>query len=313
MIQFNSNKKILLKIHAIGMGDALMTTPALKKLSEFYSSKISVKSRFKKLFINNPYIKDNLSWDEKFDENGYEIFDCYKTPNRKHHACLCARSCAYDLGFDLLNEELSLQYYPDKHCTYDIESLGNYICLHTTSNWTNRTWKSEYWQDLVNKLHNLPYNIVVFGKDYEERYFDGSVCYKKCYVPTGEKVIDFTNDGSSLNDLWHLINNSKAIVTLDSGPIHIAGTTDTYIFQIGSARHPQFVAPFRHGSQNYKHEFIGGECNLFCASNITYSVREWKTINSTHFLPACQENYPEIKCHPNSNQVFERIKSTLIK
>lgn len=304
-------KKILLKINASGMGDALMATPALKRLSQIYSQKISVKSRWENLFKNNPYVDLNLLLEEEFDESDYEVFNCYSGDVKKHHACFCARSCAYDLGFDLTKKELSLEYYPSDDCIYDFNYLDNYICLHTTSNWRNRTWKGEYWQDLVDKLHNLPYKIVIIGKDYKETFYNGSVCHKKCFVPEGEKVIDFTNDGSSINDLWHLINNSKALITLDSGPLHLAGTTDTWIFQIGSARHPEFVAPFRNESQDYKHIFIGGECTAFCASNIKYSVKEWKTINSTHFLPECQEDYPEIKCHPTSSQVFNIFCKTL--
>jgi ADP-heptose:LPS heptosyltransferase len=305
------DKKILLKVSGAGMGDALVSTPALKKLSKAYSKKIDLKSRHSYLFKNNPYIEKNLHLHDELDEKDYEVFECYESPNRKHLSCLCARSCAYDLGFDLLNEELTLEFYAENNTVYNLESLGNYICLHTTSNWPNRTWKAEYWQNLVNKLHDLSYNIVIIGKDYEEKFFDNSTCYKKCFVPIGSKVIDFTNDYSSVNDLWHLINKSKAIVTFDSGPIHLAGTTDTWIFQIGSARHPQFIAPFRNGSQDYKHVFIGGECDLFCSSDIAYSVKEWKTIRSTHFLPGCQENFTEFKCHPSDKQVYEKIFKNL--
>lgn len=309
--QIKKKKPILLKIHASGMGDALTATPALRKLHEFYDSKIIVKSRYPNVFKKNPYIVHHFHLDELLDEYEYEVFTCFASPNRKHHACSSIRSCAYDMGFDLLNHELSYDYIADDKCIYDFNYLKKYICLQTTSNWENRTWKPEYWQKLVDLLHDTDLNIVIIGKDYQEIYFDDSICHKKCFVPKGKKVIDFTNDGSSLSDLWHLINNARGIVTVDSGPLHVAGTTDTWIFQIGTARHPEFVTPFRNGSQNYKHEFIGGECKLFCASNIKYSVKEWSSINSVHFLPKCQENYTEMKCHPFPEQIFNSIKSKL--
>jgi len=305
------SKKILVKIYASGMGDALLSTPALRKLSYFYGKTISIKTRYPDLFKNNPYINEIYLLDKDFDETGYEVFEMYKNHERKHHSCLCARSCAYDLGFDLTNEELNLDFYPDLKTIYDTSKFKNYICFHTTSNWENRTWKDENWQSLVNLFENSGLSIVLIGKDYKEHYYDDKICFKKCYIPKGKNVIDLTNDGSSIHDLWHIINNSKAIVTLDTGPLHIAGTTDTWIFQIGSARHPQFIAPFRNGSQDYKHEFIGGECKLFCASNVKYTIQEWKTINATHFLPACQERYTEMKCHPTANQVFDKIKEKL--
>ena len=313
-----SNKKILLIINAVGMGDALTTTPAIRKLSNIYSSKISVISKYHDLFKNNPYIENNFRFDEIIDKSQYEVFSLFEQHStcninkiqtlRKHHACCTQRSCAYDLGFDLLNDELQLDFFPNNSCIYNFKSFGNYICLHTTSNWKNRTWSQENWQNLSDEISKLGFNIAIIGKDYEETNFDKSICYKKCFVPSGKNVIDITNDGSSINDLWHVINNAKIIVTLDSGPLHLAGTTDTWILQIGSARHPEFNSPYRKGSQKYKHIFVGGECSLFCASNLKYSVKEWKTINSIHYLPVCQENYETMRCQPNSDQVLEQIK-----
>lgn len=314
----NKKKQILLKIFGAGMGDVLTATPSIRRLSNIYTSKISVCSKYTDLFKNNPYIDNNYKLDDIIDEKNYEIFTLFEQHSttklnqvestRKHHACLTERSCAYDLGFDLRNDELHLDYFPTNKCIYDLKNFNNYICLHTTSNWSNRTWDKENWQTLSNDLSNLGFDIVIIGKDYEEINFDNSICYKKCFVPLGEKIINLTNDGSSINDLWHVINNAKALVTLDSGPLHLAGTTDTWIFQIGSARHPEFNTPYRKGSQDYKHKFIGGECSLFCASDIKYSVKEWNTINSTHYLPVCQENYKTMRCHPNAKQVLDQIK-----
>ncbi len=318
----SEKKQILLKIFGSGMGDALTATPSIRKLSDIYSSKISIRSKYQALFQNNPYIENNFSFDDVVDESAYEIFSVFEQYSstklnkidslRKHHSCCTERSCAYDLGFDLRSDELQLDFFSTNNCIYDFKNIDNYICLHTTSNWKNRTWSQQNWQKLSDDLYKLGFNIVVIGKDYEEINFDESICYKKCFVPLGNNIINLTNDGSSINDLWHIINNAKAIVTFDSGPLHLAGTTDTWIFQIGSARHPEFNAPYRKGSQKYKHIFIGGECSLFCASNLKYSVREWNSINSIHYLPVCQENYETMRCHPNSDQVLQQIKSIIL-
>jgi ADP-heptose:LPS heptosyltransferase len=308
------SKKILFKIDASGMGDTLTATPTLRKLYNAYSSKISVKSRYPQLFKKNPYVLENFHYNENLDESVYEVFKCFdftKDSSTKYHACLTQRASAYDLGFDLLNEELHMDFFADDYCIYDFNTFGSYICFHTTSNWPNRTWTPEKWQALADMLRDSGLNIVTIGKDYSERVFDNSLIEKKCFVPRGDNVIDLTNDKSSISDLWHVINNAKAIVTLDSGPLHLAGTTDTWIFQIGSARHPQFNMPFRKATQEYKQEFIGGECSIFCASNVKYSVKEWGTIYSTHFLPKCQEGYSEMKCHPNAEQVYTRIKNKI--
>lgn len=316
-------KNILVILNALGMGDALCFTPALRKLYQAYDRKISIQSNYQFLFQNNPYVDKNFSFFDNINLSEYEIFSCFEQEMygkkyntltcKKNHCADVRRSCAFDLGFDLLKEEMELDFFPSENCVYDIKSLGSYICLHTTSNWKNRTWSEDNWQNLVNRLQNLNINIVVFGKDYEEKVFDGSKIIKKCFVPNGKNVIDFTNDGSSLSDLWHLINSAKMLVTSDSGPLHLAGTTDTWIIQLGSARNPEFSAPYRKGSQDYKYIHVGGECNLFCINNLKYTVREWKTISAIHYLPECQEKYTEMKCHPNSDSVFKAIQNVYEK
>ena len=310
-------KKVLLKIHSYALGDTLCSTPALRKLSKAYGCKISVKSKYPHLFKNSPYVDCNFLLEEDVDESQYEVLSCFERESvfknsniesyRKIHACDRRRSCAYDLGFDLLDEELTLDFFADEYCRYDIKSLNNYVCLHTTSNWKNRTWSQENWQSLADKITDLGYNVVIIGKDYSESTSQG-IIEKKCFVPKGDNIFNCTNDGSSISDMWHLINHSICIITMDSGPLHIAGTTDAWIIQVGSASDYKYINPVRKKSRDYKYKFVEGECKIFCTSDIKYSVREWNTINATPYLPNCLENYDSFKCHPNYNQVLEKFK-----
>jgi len=310
-------KEVLLKIHGYGIGDALCATPALRKLSKAYENKISIKSKYPFLFNNNPYVNRNFLLEDNIDESKYEIFSCFEMESvfkdsnaksfRKLHACDRRRSCGFDLGFDLLDEELTLDFFADEYCKYDIKSLNNYVCLHTTSNWKNRTWAEENWQSLADKINELGYNIVVVGKNYIESGSKGSI-EKKCFVPKSDNIIDYTNDGSSISDMWHLINHSICLITMDSGPLHIAGTTDAWIIQVGSASDYRYVNPIRKGSRDYKYKFIGGNCKIFCTSDIKYSVKEWGTINSIPYLPECLEKYDTFECHPSHGQVLEKFK-----
>ena len=310
-------KKILLKIHGHGLGDVLCATPALRKLSKAYESKISIKSKYPVLFNKNPYVDCNFFLHDNVDESEYEVFSCFEMESvfkdsnaasfRKLHACDRRRSCAFDLGFDLLDEELTLDFFADEYCKYDIKNLNNYVCLHTTSNWKNRTWSEENWQTIADKIIELDYNVVVIGKNHTESTSKGAI-EKKCFVPKGSNVFDYTNDGSSISDMWHLINHSICLVTMDSGPLHIAGTTDAWIIQIGSASDYRYVNPVRKGSRDYKYKFVGGDCKIFCTSDVKYSVKEWSTINSIPYLPECLEKYDTFKCHPNHDHVLERFK-----
>ena len=120
-----------------------------------------------------------------------------------------------------------------------------------------------------------------------------------------------TNKGEmsrkSLNEFWWVLNGATCLVTMDSGPLHLAGTTDTYIIQLGSAINPYYRVPYRHGTQNYKYEYVGGTCNIHCNSNLKYYVKEWGHINAVPPLPNCMENKPTFECHPYPSQVIGSI------
>jgi len=119
-----------------------------------------------------------------------------------------------------------------------------------------------------------------------------------------------------LSQAWNIINNSICVVTMDSGILHLAGTTDTHIIQLGSSIDPEYRAPYRNGSQEYKYKYIGGNCKLFCASNMKYYLRDWETgydgatpLQSVPLIDTCLEHKKIIDCHPNVDDVFDSILS----
>ena len=50
-----SEKKILLKITCVALGDTLCSTPTVRKVSQCYGNKVSVQTYQPDLFKNNPY------------------------------------------------------------------------------------------------------------------------------------------------------------------------------------------------------------------------------------------------------------------
>ena len=105
---------------------------------------------------------------------------------------------------------------------------------------------------------------------------------------------------------------------MDSGILHLAGTTDTYIIQLGSSIDSRLRSPYRNGTREYKYSYVLGECKIFCASDMKYNIRH----NGSHKVMSpvafCLENPesigqdidpdPEIyKCHPTVEQVYREI------
>jgi hypothetical protein len=87
---------------------------------------------------------------------------------------------------------------------------------------------------------------------------------------------------------------------MDSGLLHLAGTTNTPIIQLGSSLNPEFRMPHGHPLR-----YVDGPCKLQCCSNMKYGVKEWGNIQGVQPLIGCLENKETFECHPEVNQVYE--------
>jgi FkbM family methyltransferase len=319
-----TDKHIYYKIHSISFGDTLASTPTVRYLSNVHGCKINIVTHNKSVFNNNPYIDNLFSFDE-FDKinisNSDIIYESFTSAGKQDergiekkfgHIDIRQLHCM-DLGFQLSPEHLSYDFYPDK-LRLDIRLPDEYVVLHITNNWPNRTWDYNNWTELIQWLADKKVFTVLIGFGHRE-----SVHHSISDIPLEKQCpsfdnlygLDLANQGT-MSDMWHIINNAKCLITMDTGPLHLAGTTDTHIIQLGSAIHPSFRSPYRNGSQNYKYIYIGGECSLFCNSNLTYNVREWGHVNAIPPQTGCLEGYSYFKCHPTANVVKDSI-SNIIK
>jgi hypothetical protein len=192
-----------------------------------------------------------------------------------------------------------LEFYPDP---LDFElPEGKYIVLNPSITWPSRTWDLEKWEKLTEMILSLGFKVVVDGKDIA--YGDDKKSFQNLKNP------NIINTGNKLNlsQLWHLLQNSFAVVTLDNGMLHFAGTTDVNIVEMGSAINHVFKTPWRHGTQDYKHKFVGGACKLFCQSDMKYNSGGDIKVTGGFPIHGCYENKPTFECHPSPNAVFNAI------
>jgi ADP-heptose:LPS heptosyltransferase len=291
------------------LGDTLAVTPTLRKLYQTYGKKISIATHHPELFKNNPYV-DNVFVDiNDFILNEYETFISFNVgyhPNGvcyKHNAMDIRQFHAVNLGFMLTKDEMSMDYFPD-----DIEPIENlpekYVLIHPVQNWNSRTWDAKKWQMLTKILNEKGIAVVSVGKDSSE--LGGSNVDKPVFNFNIDLGLNLMNK-TSLSQTWHLINKSMCFITMDSGLLHLAGTTDVEIIQLGSSINPEFRSPIRNGSQDYKYHYVLGGCGLHCASDMKYGVREWGSIQGIPSLVNCLENKKTFECHPNVLQVYRKI------
>ena len=312
-------KSIFLDLsEAKAIGDTLCATPVIKKLHDTYNSKIFVISDYLELFKNNPYInktylpnsinidfiKQNTIYHNSFTGIGRknELGIEYKHNNidiRQYHAI--------SLGFMLSPNELECNFIPDSF--EPIDGLPEkYVLIHPVQNWPSRTWDANKWMTLTKKLNEEGISVVSIGKDSSETgFFNVNKPIFNFEIDNGLNLMNKTN----LSQAHHLIQKSICFVTMDSGLLHIAGTTDSEIIHLGSSIKPEFRAPYRNGGQTYKYNYVAGSCGLACASGMKYGVKEWGDIQGIPPLISCLENKPTFECHPSVDNVFNIIKSII--
>jgi autotransporter strand-loop-strand O-heptosyltransferase len=306
-------KDIFIKVNSKSLGDTLASTPSIRKVAKSYDCKINVVTHVKELFENNPNVKNIYSFEQfeklKINKNT-EIFETFcgigikdKNGIEKKHATIDIRRFhAMDLGFDLLDEEMHYDYIPKNDRFININK--KYICLHISKTWDSRTYSSENWQTIISCLEKADYYVVLIGNNANETGFYN--INKTVHDIKLNNGIDLCNK-LNLSQLWHVLNESICVITMDSGILHFAGTTDTFIIQLGSSINNKLRAPYRNGTQNHKYKYISGSCDIFCASNMKYGIKEWGSINGVPPLIKCLENKPTFECHPNAFSVVEFI------
>jgi len=308
-------KKVCLNLsEANAIGDTLCSTPVLRKLYQSYNSKIIVVTKYPELFKHNPYVEkvyesnsinldyinENFITHNSFYENGQKN---NRGVEYKHNTIDIRQYHAIKLGFMLTKDEMELDYIPE-----EFEQIKNlpekYILIHPVQNWPSRTWSAYNWMELTKKLNDNNVSVVSVGKDSSETGFFN--VKKPIFNFKIDKGLNLMNK-TSLSQSWHLIQKSSCFVTMDSGLLHLAGTTDANIIQLGSSINPEFRAPYRNGGQTYKYHYVGGTCPLMCASDMKYGVKEWGDIQGVPPLIGCLEGKKTFECHPSVDKVFKKI------
>jgi len=307
-------KRISVILSCNGIGDILSSIPSIKYLHNVYGYNIPVFTYNVDLFKNFPYI-DVYPFSEhvKYKEE-YEMISTFQIGTNVHTRTDIRQLHARGLKIELLPSEMSIEYFPNEYT--DIPDLpDNYVVIHPSKTWPSRTWNPYRWQDLVDKINDMGVEVVIIGKDSSEVGTYNTE--KPVFDLKINKGINLTNK-LNIDQTYHVLDNANMVITMDSGILHLAGCTDTYILQLGSSINPKFRTPYRKGSQRYKCSYVLGECDLFCASNSKYSVIFNGRYDVMPPVPFCLERTETIgnkdnldiniyKCHPSVDKVFKEV------
>lgn len=307
-------KEPLLDLHlSRGLGDTICATPSLRKMYYAYGKKISVLTDHPVIFKNNEYadkIYDTKEVSREELKEQYELLVSF-APNLENQYGLGLRHNVMDirqfhasgLGFQLLPEEMEMDFTPDPW--QPIDGLpGKFVLIHPVQTWASRTWPADKWQLLTKMLNDYGIPVVSMGKTSSEIGFN--MVQKPVFDFPIRLGLNLMNK-ADISQTWWLMQKSIVTVTMDSGMLHLAGTTDANIIQLGSSVNWKLRAPFRKGTQEYKYHYVDGDCKIACASDMRYGVKEWGSMRGIPSLVGCLEKKSEFVCHPSVFQVFNKI------
>ena len=300
-----------------GLGDTICATPTIRKVSEAYDAPISVYSKHPEVFKNLSYVESSLHYDDIHEnqelKDSYDYY--YQTEialthfndqdvKFKHSHMDIRQIHANFIGFTLLKKDSHCDFIADRYKPID-NLPEKYIVIHATESWPSKDWGFENWNSLCN---TLDYPIVMVGKESSEV---GSFNVQKPTYDLRPKMgLDLRNK-TNVHQLCHVLDKAQLVITNDSSVMHLSGTTDTEILVLGSSQRPEIRFPYRNGSQEYKIRMVLGTCDLFCASDLKYNVREHGTLNIVGPIVNCLENKETFECHPSVDSVIKEVENIM--
>jgi ADP-heptose:LPS heptosyltransferase len=157
---------------------------------------------------------------------------------RRHLADDFAASC----GFALTTRETKLHPSPDlikgTCIEYGLDYKGTgqrlLIGINPGPTWRVKEWEASNWQKLINKIH-AEYDAVIIQFGFNTG--DGSSEYDKL---TDVKLLAGRLRGE---ELLALVTNCDLIISIDSGPVHLAGAVGTPVIGLFGPLDPALILP----------------------------------------------------------------------
>jgi hypothetical protein len=126
----------------------------------------------------------------------------------------------------------------------DIQFLRDSVIIHLGRGWASKTFPKEWWQEVIDGVSNKGLTVCLIGKHIGDD--QGLV-----EVNAPENCIDLRNK-TTVGGLFYAISLGRVLISNDSAPIHIAGAFDNYIISIPTCKRPDYIMPWRNGTQTYK-------------------------------------------------------------
>jgi Glycosyl transferase family 8/Glycosyltransferase family 9 (heptosyltransferase) len=120
--------------------------------------------------------------------------------------------------------------------------IGSLVLLHPGRGAAADTFPPDVWQSYADVLVDGGFRVAVIGRREGE---EGIVEFDRA------RSLDLV-DKLSVEELIALVSRARVLVSNDSWPVQMAGAGECWIGLIAGLRHPDYVLPWRRGSQSFR-------------------------------------------------------------
>lgn len=130
------------------------------------------------------------------------------------------------------------------------------VAIAPQSRWESKTWPPKFFADVIQLVLEETKNVEFWLLGTQEEAGAGDEIVSLC-----KKVVVHNLMGkTSLVTMVELLRSSDALVTNDSGPMHIASALNKKIFALFGPTDPELTGPYSKSSLIYKGDIGCGSC-----------------------------------------------------
>jgi hypothetical protein len=286
--------KIIYCLNSAAVGDLIAAAPVVKwMINSFHKNqdyKVAIFEDFKDLFPFVPqdkFIPLAASYDGSFavrqlNMSGVGGNIARLTPSRVKLTQYASIGLASRVLPDSLLGYVPLEEVDVSHYGIDFSNCAIFL---TTYRDITRAWKGEEIQKVADYVLSKGITPVFVGKR-------GAISIWKTLAKTdfefngvGVDLIDKT----TFKELYSVMNKAKVIFGIDSGPLHIAFSTNTPVVAGFTNVHPMYRVPFR-GDARTESVFPKNVDCRFCQSNWNLDFHNFTKCPRKLDEPECTEN-----------------------
>lgn len=255
-VRRKTDRKLLFAIGG-GIGDQICGEPAVRYALDTYKDcEITILTRTPDLVRHlAPKAKAILDYNTvKINREDYIVFQTY-VPDENFTAQFYHSLIMSGVDYSsvaLTRGQIPIEYrqpqivptMPPAEILNQLGAYGNRVLVHMGVSWPSRTFPLEWWAGVVRGLLLEGMTPVLIGREVKDGGVHGG--------DFGDKVCDLRNKTSLLETVW-LLQNSRVVITNDSGPLHMAASLDPtfqtpsnpWICFFATARRADFTYHFR--------------------------------------------------------------------